>query len=369
MRISRFVFGFFAVVVMVGGCSDESPLEPAIETDPVLFWLGTTEDSGSGLAGTSAMTEGLVAVDLVRRGDAFSGTFVYEITDQSSRLIAFVRGSLNGRELTLEFDTDIGPRAGTLAFSATVSENSLSGFFNHNDRRILFTANQINRGTATLIGEWEHPDPRQSISSVESHGGNLWVGENFGYLVLDKDWNEVDWFRVFWPESAASWTAWYITSAGANLWGTLSGGVSHGDEPTTPVTFFAEFTRDGVVRRFYEEHIGWGVAHDGTDLWSLAIKPYRLETVFAERPKQIVPLNIPNVARLTYDGTAFWTADLNFGRAYRIPVDGSEVTVFDLPVRGGALKGLTMDGDHLVYADAGGDGRDRIYRFSLEGAE
>jgi hypothetical protein len=123
--------------------------------------------------------------------------------------------------------------------------------------------------------------------------------------------------------------------------------------------------REGILPgHFLLQHLSHGLAHGGTDLWSLDSPDQTLYRVTeAGAVVDSVRVASSDLLRLEWDGSRFWSLGWFLTLLWQIAPTGETVAVHRLPTGLPYPTGLAFDGQHLYCAQSD-LGRTRILRLT-----
>ncbi len=151
-------------------------------------------------------------------------------------------------------------------------------------------------------------------------------------------------------------TGCHICETNCEEWG-LEDGEYHCHKPeisvsppsfSDPLTIFVSFNTPGLSP--------FGLAYDGTDLWTLDAVEKKIYKMNADGNKIGDPLGYPGespfgLAGLAYDGTDLWVSEIGNGRITEMGTSGNRIASFDFP--GKTFAGLAYDGTYLWASEFG----------------
>ncbi len=157
-------------------------------------------------------------------------------------------------------------------------------------------------------------------------------------------------------EPAAHWISDVVMYDGAKLWGVFPIAIM-GPGGSTNVSDLLAFTAGGRAPDSLRiEHRPSGLAHDGTQSWSLRDgSPALIKFDGTGAVTDSLHLEIPDAYRLVFDGAHFWTLGWYLEPLYEVDVNGQVLGICDLPSTGlaGLPTGLAVEGSHIWYSEGG----------------
>lgn len=343
------------LALAVAGCGDDGPARPQ---DPSGTWLGSFAAGDS----TGAFSLRLDDDQDVR------GELVLHLEPASILGEYFlVRGTLRGRALRLELDTDRVAYEYTLTLTALVGEDGgLTGTISCPTAALAvpFTARRLAVGA---LHEERSVILPENVTSMVHDGERLWLATgDDDYLRLDAQGAVTDTVTVMYGD--AHWTSGALTTAGDHLLGFLPRAVPVGGHYRAVSAMF-EFDANGISREFNLPHRTGGLARDGDDYWSLAAgtrRLYRFDLTGAVLDS--LDTDVPDACHLEFDGTSFWTISWYTLRLYELDRTGRAIAVYDTPVETplGFAAGLACDGRRLWFAHTPGPHLTRLLELSRD---
>lgn len=359
--LSSLVLALLALAVLPG-CDTVGTGPPP--SDPELtIWLGSYSSSGDD-------DSGAIMIDINRTGRTATAELVIRSHEQETPYNhLYLKGSAIGDHMNLRLDTDrtgsgftfdlqlrMGP-GGTMTGSFYFSTYDMTADID------CIELESAEAGADTLI------DVSEVTLGLAYDSEYVWISTSSrDHFLMDSTAAFVDTVVVF-LVGDARWASDALTSDGSLLYGGYPVTVT-GPERARNESDIVEFERNGnVIRRFRVGHRTSGLAWSGTGLWSLPIESDSLYSLNLEGTiLDAVPVGVPDLVDIEFDGTDFWAIGWFMKRLYRIDSSGEVLTVYRLPGEYGYIfpTALAFDGSHFWYSFNTSYLDSRIYRLNVE---
>ena len=339
------------------GCGNDSVESPQATTDVKEAWIGSYADPSG---------HGDLVLDVTRSGSNAAGEIVFGSPNPT---YLRVRGVQTSDSLVLGIDrpytvdtSDFSIRArvladGTLSGVLTLVSEGLSAGLSCRglDRRDVQT-------------QATHSVP-YTVKGLVYDGTLLWlatVGDD--YVRITPDGTVLDTIVIYHDPLPAHWTSDVLMFDGALIWGEypITIGLPGGSINVADLLAFtaAGRTQDSIR----VGHRPAGLAHDGTQAWSLRPDPNAL--IAFDRSgatTESLHVGIPDAIRLAFDGTRFWTLGWSLRRLYELDTSGQVLAMCDLPPpgQGTFATGLALEGSAIWYTEASIGGLTRLRKVTL----
>ena len=353
-------------VLLLASCDDDSIAPDKDETQYETiryFWQGAYTSSDES-------DDGSLVIDALCTGTDVTTTLVfqsYTIRDLQERM--YMKGTLTGDQLSLSLDMDRVEYLYESTVEATIGPDSiLTGTFSYPD--LVADIDCVYHTVDSLAIEYsKHVDG--TIYAITSHQDEIWLSyENIwtnGYLRMDEDGNITD-TTVVLTNTGALFISKRLTSDGALVWGYLPaalsdpGGVTHGIQ-------LVGFDEEGTISRdFFIPTKASGLASTPSESWLVhshtnSMLRYDDSGVILDS----IPVLVPDLTYLDYDGAYFWSLGHFLRRLYKIDSSGDVVAVFDIPegLWNYMLVGLLFDDTYIWYAYVHYEYGSMIYKASF----
>lgn len=350
---------FLLVLLLPVGCSD-GPTTPLGSGPPVReFWQGTY--TGQTAAGPD---HGSLVFDMVRSGTSVNGELVFRSRVSSDYGVLFMAGTGDAETLAVVPDTSRISYTFSAGLNASRSDTGLTGTIRYQPTGLVAEVDCREIPVAAITTELT-VEPPDYVRGLATDGVHLWASTLSDFMLLDRQGMVQDRLTVqlqpdlYWTSDALTWDGWL-------LWGHLPG--NRGSET---YSVLIAFDGNGVVRHQVETPDRTsGLAAGNGELWSLAggdlLRVTQADGVVVER----VPVQLPDLKEIDYDGTDFWAVGWFLPRLYRIDRWGDVLMVADLPEAPGASypAAVVRDGDSFwVCRNRTGLGS-LLFRFHLTAA-
>lgn len=330
---------FLLVSLLPIGCGGGPTTPSGSGTDAGVrtFWQGTY--IGQNTAGPD---HGSLVFDLVRSGTSVTGELVFRSRVFADHDVLFMAGAGDAETLAVVPDTSRVGYIFSAGLNATASPvGELTGTFRYQPTGLVAEVHCGKIPVAAITTELT-VEPPDYVRGLATDGEHLWASTLSDFMLLDEQGLLQDRLMVE-LSPGLYWTSDALTWDGALLWGHLPG--NRGSET---YSVLIAFDRDGVVQHQVETpDRTTGLAAGNGELWSLAGGDLLRVNPADGSVQERVPVQLPDLKEIDYDGTDFWGVGWFLPRLYRIDRQGEVLMVADLPDAPGASypAAVVRDGD------------------------
>ncbi len=369
MKLTR-TFCFYTLIfslcsgLFLSSCDSDST-SPEQEYETIrYFWQGAYTSSDES-------DNGSLVIDALCTGTDVTATFVFQsYTTRDLWGKMYMKGRLIGDELSLSLDMDRVEYLYESSLVATLGQESeLNGTFSYPD--LVADIDCVYHTVDSLAIEYSKY-VSGDIYAITSHQDEIWMSYEGtytnGYLRMDEDGNITD-TTVVLSDTGALFIGKRLTSDGALVWGYLPAAVTDIHSGTTHGIQLIGFDEEGTISNdFFVPIKATGLASTPSESWLVqshtsAMLRYDDSGAILDS----IPVLVPDLSSLDYDGTHFWSLGWFLRRLYKIDKSGDVVAVFDIPEGPWQymLAGLLFDGTYIWYAHVHYEYGSMIYKTSF----